>query len=491
MSASARRTLDTDNITLRTVYARGTSNTNIQSTLVLTADGRGGTRWTHPSSLGAYTLNYISTDTRTIGWDLSQNNIFYLTGGQGIGIGSTANAHEANVYAKAYQALYDRNTESTMTVEDSAFFLFSTIYFSTTTQQFYTTMDRTQQTVYWNLNPFRFLTGNVSSPNFTNFTDISYNEIQFNNINSTIRMIGTKDIQFSTISTFQQQSLYVSISTFTSEGYLGISGEVSSLRGLSTTMPYHFRSTFLLNASNAFLRTGFLSTPQNSVFNVSYTGSPIRPGFQCTVISSIGFPYTAGGLRGPNPIQQFSEPDASGNFYTVSIVEDTTFPYNSNGTFSSFTFRLDPFSTFINRNNSTSIVLSYTPTFLFSGYSTSGTNANINTIPFSTFITAGNETLPNTLTDDVLYFTNPPPFQQNFYKGNFNINIEKAILLPRYTCTFTVNHTISRGLGGYSNANPATWPATSYNFTRTGLSSATFTSFTPERNSAYLTIIGS
>lgn len=490
MSASARRTLDTDNITLRTIYARGTSNTNIQSTLVLTADGRGGTRWTHPSSLGAYTLNFVSTDTRTISWDLSQNNVFYLTGGQGIGIGSTPNVHEAKVYAKAYQALYDRNTNTEMTVQDSAFSLYSTIYLSTTTQQFFTTIDRTKQTVFWHLNPFRFLIGNVSSPSFTNIHDVSYNDLQFNNINSTIQFLGTKDIQFSTISTLQQQSVYVSISTFTSEGYLGLSGEVSTLRGLSTTMPYHFRSTFLLNASNSFPRNGFLSSPQTAIFNVTYSGVPIRPGFACTVQSSVGFPFTPAGFRGPNPIQQFQEFDTSGNLYTVSIVEATTFPYTSNVFFSSLTFRMDSFSTIINRNNNTSIVLSYTPTFLFSGYSTSGTNATINPIPFTTFLTAGNEVISNTQTDDAMYFTNPPPFQQNFYKGNLNINIARATVLPRYTCTFTVHHILSNALGGYSNTNPATWPATSYNFTRTGLSSLAMTSFTPARNSAYLTIIG-
>lgn len=48
VSASARRTLDSDNITLRTVFARGTSNTVIPSSFVLTADGRGGTHWSTP-----------------------------------------------------------------------------------------------------------------------------------------------------------------------------------------------------------------------------------------------------------------------------------------------------------------------------------------------------------------------------------------------------------------------------------------------------------
>ena len=48
MSASSRRTLDSDNITLRSVFARGISNSVIPSSFVLTADGRGGTYWSTP-----------------------------------------------------------------------------------------------------------------------------------------------------------------------------------------------------------------------------------------------------------------------------------------------------------------------------------------------------------------------------------------------------------------------------------------------------------
>lgn len=484
MSASARRTLDTDNITLRTVFARGPNNSNIDTTNVLTADGRGGTRWIHPSSLGAFTLNYISTDTHLIQWDLSLNNVFYLTGGKGIGVGSTNNQYEANIYAKAYQALYDRNTESTMTVEDSIFELYSTIYLSTTTQQFYTTMDRTKQTLYWNMNPFRFLVANNSTPTLA---DISYNEVNFDNINSTIRLMGTKDIQLTTISS-PQRAIYVSISTFTSEGYLGLSGEISSLRGMSTTMPYHFRSTFLLNASNSYPRIGNLSTPYVGNFLVSIPGT-VPPSYIVSVPSSIGFPFVGQGLRGANVIEQFQS-TINSNPFTVSISEFNS-PYTGDVYFSTLSFSMAPFSTFINRNNSTSIVLSYTPTYLFTGYSTSGSVGTINPIGFSTFITANDEVIPTTQTDDIVYFTDAPPFRQNFYKANLNISLSKAIVVPRYTCTFTVNHYMPNALAGYSNPTPATWPPTSYNFTRTGISSPVLNAPTPARNSAYITIIGS
>lgn len=51
MSSTARKTLDTDIITLRTIYARGTSNAYIPSSFVLMADGSGGTAWTNTSTI--------------------------------------------------------------------------------------------------------------------------------------------------------------------------------------------------------------------------------------------------------------------------------------------------------------------------------------------------------------------------------------------------------------------------------------------------------
>ncbi len=493
MSASSRRTFDTDNITLRTIFARGSNNTNIQSTLVLTADGRGGTRWTHPSSLGAYTLNYISTDNSLIQWDLSLNNVFYLNTGQGAGMRSSlTNPYQTTIYGKSYQALYDRNTGSTMKVTDNNS-LYSTLNLSTTTQQFYTTLDSTTQTMYWNMNPLKFLVHPaVSSINSTMVYDLSVNPVNFDSQNSSIAFFGVRDLKLSTILE-PQRGVFFSLSTFTSEGYLGMSGEISSLRGMSTTMPYHFRSTFLLNSSNAFVRQAaqqFLSTPYTAVFTVSYAGTPPIVNTTCTIRSSIGFPYTPSGFRGGNAVQSYSE-TIGGNVYTVSIVEDSTRSrYLGDAFVSTLSFSLDAFSTFINRNNSTSIVLSYTPSLVFTGNSTIGTSNN-SLVGFSTFLNCGNEVLFSTISvDDVALFENQVPIQ-NLYKGVLNIEIPKSLVVARYTSTYTVQHYIPSSIGGYSNANPATWPATSYNFTRAGLSSPQVASFTPARNSAFITIIGS
>jgi hypothetical protein len=322
--------------------------------------------------------------------------------------------------------------------------------------------------------------------------DLSVNEVNFDNQNSSIAFYGVRDIKLSTIME-PQRGVFFSISTFTSEGYLGMSGEISSLRGLSTTIPYNFRSTFLLNSSNAFVRQAaqqFLSTPYTGVFTVAYAGTPPITNTTCTIRSSIGFPYTAAGSRGGNVIQSFSETIA-GNPYTVTIIEDAARSFYLGDAFvSTLSFSLDSFSSIINRNNSTSIVLSYTPTLVFSGNSNIGATNN-SLVGFSTFLNCGNEVLFSTISvDDAVILGNLVPYQ-NILKANLNIEIPKSLVVARYTSTYTVHHYLPSSVGGYSNPTPVTWPAASWNFTRAGLSSKQVTSFTPARNSAYITIIGS
>ena len=532
MSASARRTIDTDNITLRTVYARGSNNTNIQSTLALTADGRGGTRWVHPSSLGGYTLNYVSTDVSVIQWDLSLNNVFYLTGGQGIGIQSSpTNSHQSILYAKAYQAIHDINTGSNMTPLDAwnpnrAYStLYSTINVSTTSWMIYPSICSPTQTLYWNTNPIKFLVTSgvssintdyiwnaspfstvastcISSPNYPLVTFLStfynnstfYDEVNIDRVNSTIRFLGVRDIQLSTVLT-PQRAVFFSISTFTSEGYLGLSGEISSLRGLSTTIPYHYRSSILLNANNAFLKQGnlqnYLSTPYSGVWTAAFVGTPSINPSSMILQSSIGFPYTPRGLRGGNIITSSNNVIINGNSYTVNVTENVTNLYSGDAYISTLTFNMSPFSTIINRNVSASITVSYTPSFLLSPNSTIGANATNNfALGFSTFLTyGGSETVPGTTVEDIFYAANQFPAQNALY-GRFLIDIPINYLSNHYTSNYTVNHYFPSSIGGYSNVNPATWPPTNYLYTRPGLSSAQITSFTSRQNMAYITIIG-
>jgi hypothetical protein len=539
MSASARRTFDTDNIMLRTVYARGSNNTNIQSTLALTADGRGGTRWVHPSSLGTYSLNYISTDVSLIQWDLSLNNVFYLTGGQGVGIQSSAtNSHQSIVYAKAYQALHDINTGSNMTPLDAwtpttkYSTVYSTINLSTTSWMIYPTICSPTQTLYWNTNPIKFLVSRgvstintdyivrsrpfstffstcilnnnplntfVSSMYYTpSYTSSIYDEVNIDNVNSTIRFLGVRDLQLTTVLE-PQRAVFFSISTFTSEGYLSLSGETAALRTLSTTMPYHYRSSLLLNASNAFLKQGplfnYLSTPYTGTFTRSYViknGGPPIPTALENITSTIGFPYTSQGLRGTNIIATSNNveiPGGSGKLYDINLTENANV-YTGDAYISSLTFNMASYSTIIDRNNKTSITIDYTPNFLLSPNSTLGATAIANNaFSFSTFLNCADETVPGTVVEDLFYAPNQYPVQNPLY-GRLKIEIPKNYITSHYTCTFTVNHYFPKMIAGYSNQNPNTWPAIAYLYTRAGLSSAQITSYTSKQNVAYITIIG-
>lgn len=99
--ASSRRTFDTDSITLRTVYAKNGTNTNIPALRALTADGSGGTYWRMPSSFGINpSFNQIITDAGTFTADLSYN-IFRLTSGEGIGMAAGL-ANQTYLYAKTF-----------------------------------------------------------------------------------------------------------------------------------------------------------------------------------------------------------------------------------------------------------------------------------------------------------------------------------------------------------------------------------------------------
>jgi len=474
-----------------------------------------------------------------IHWDLSLNNVFYLTGGQGIGIQSSpTNSHQSIVYAKAYQAIHDINSGSNMTPLDAwnparAYStLYSTINVSTTSWMIYPSICSPQQTLYWNTNPIKFLVTSgvssintdyitnarlfstvastcISSPNFPLSTFLStfynnstfYDEVNIDSVNSTIRFLGVRDVQLSTLLT-PQRSVFFSISTFTSEGYLGLSGEISSLRGLSTTMPYHYRSSILLNKSNAFLRNGpildYLSTTYRGTWTTTFTplnGGPPIQATTSTLTSSIGFPYAPGGFRGTNVLSSsnLEIPVGSGRNYRVDLTENNTNVYTGDAYISSFTFNMGPFSTIINRNNSTSITLDYTPNFLLAPNSTIGNGAGVNTnfaIGFSTFLSYGGvETVPGTIVEDLLYTTGQYPVQNPVY-ARLRIDIPKEYVSTHYLSNYSVYHYFPNAIAGYSNSNANVWPPTNYLYNRAGLSSPQIMSYTSRQNVAYITIIG-
>jgi hypothetical protein len=97
-----KKSYDTDEITLRKVYARTSTNTAVPAMTVLTADGTGGTYWAIPSTLGYNpSFNQIATDAGTFTASLPYNT-FTLSQGGGIGFVQGAITNQMYIYSKGF-----------------------------------------------------------------------------------------------------------------------------------------------------------------------------------------------------------------------------------------------------------------------------------------------------------------------------------------------------------------------------------------------------
>ena len=98
----SKRTYDTDEITLRKVYAFSTNNQFVPAMTVLTADGAGGTYWAIPSSLGYNpSFNQIATDAGTFTASAPYNT-FTLSQGGGIGFVQGEGTNQMYIYSKGF-----------------------------------------------------------------------------------------------------------------------------------------------------------------------------------------------------------------------------------------------------------------------------------------------------------------------------------------------------------------------------------------------------
>lgn len=230
--ASSRRTYDTDVITLRTVFAKDVVNSNIPALRVLTADGAGGTYWAIPSSLGQNpAFNEIITSGGTYTADLSYNR-FRLLAGEGIGmVNGAAGSNQTTIYGKAFTNV-DVSGEN-------AFYAFANNTLNpsirvATTGAIQARSDPATNTL--------FIDGPVSNPYIVSTGQYGFYQLKVtqeassitsslqgwtgdfitaNSPSTLLRFIGYNDIHLSTNVT--TNSVFFTISTFTSKGYLDIS----------------------------------------------------------------------------------------------------------------------------------------------------------------------------------------------------------------------------------------------------------------------------
>ncbi len=261
--ASSRRTFDTDSITLRTVYAKNGSNTNIPALRALTADGSGGTYWRIPSSFGTTpSFNQIVTDAGTYTADLSYN-IFRLTSGEGIGMtAGPVGSNQTYIYAKAFGQVDVSGANSLYAYSNG---VLSPSFKIAATGGLQLRSDPLQNTLYID-GP---LTTTISSGYYgfnkirvipTNTALNQANTLFADSPSTQLTLVGVGDVVLSSF--YSTNSVYFAVSSYSASEFLAI----SSIAGSAN-------STIASTLNNLYVLKTDFSTATGSVSTTSYSNA--------------------------------------------------------------------------------------------------------------------------------------------------------------------------------------------------------------------------
>jgi hypothetical protein len=266
--ASARRTFDTDSITLRTVFAKNGQNTNIPALRALTADGSGGTYWTQPSSFGTnYSFNQITTGAGTFTADLSYNTFSFLPG-EGIGMYAGTGLNQIYMYAKAFSQI-DVSGNNSLYAYSNATLTPSFKIATTGGVQLRTNVETntlfldgpltTQiSSGYYGFNKI-FVVPSVSTIQ-TAIPSAEGRYLTANSPSTQLTLAGIGDLQLSSF--YSTNQVFFNLSSFTAQGYQGLSGEI-----------YNLNSNLLSSISSQFVTRLEFSTGVGAVSTISYSNA--------------------------------------------------------------------------------------------------------------------------------------------------------------------------------------------------------------------------
>lgn len=402
----AQVSIDTNSITLRRIQVRDPlANTTIPSSFILISDGGGAAYWSSISTiLPISTFNSVTTDDgNVLNADIGFNTLnVSSTGIQGLF--NTYIDPVARTLMLSNAAIGIQVAESSCTTVASAF---------------------------------------ASAPPLpTNFTFVSGR--------STLKFLGVGDIQLSTVS--DQRAVFVSISSFTSAGYMALSGEVLARK-------QYVNSTFSTNYGYA----SFISSLSTSC------GGP--GGWNWNSFYGSNVPLSTAELY-PN--------------YTTGDVY-----------FSTVTFTMSSFIRYVNPNLTTKMFLEVHPSYMFQR-SLLGSQGNNYTLikPISTFIqytsptTSMTSRLPESHCEMNMTSQQSNTWTSNYFDTPFKLEINTTTVQNNYAIDggsgyYTLYHRI---VGGMAELISDGYCA--YLIGRSGFSNQTLTydNRTPGRNGVYLHI---
>lgn len=229
--SSSRRTYDTDNITLRTVFAKNPGNVNVPALRVLTADGTGSCYWAIPSSLGQNpSFNEIITSAGTYTADLSYNK-FRLLAGENIGmVNGAPGSNQTTLFGKAFSqidisgdntvyAFWENQLHSAFKIAGEGGIQVSA---DPTTQTIFINGPSGVINVSTGIYGFNQVKVTPTTSTITsNILNYGGDFITATSPSSLLRFLGYNDIILSTNVT--RDAVFFTISTFTSQDYLAIS----------------------------------------------------------------------------------------------------------------------------------------------------------------------------------------------------------------------------------------------------------------------------
>jgi hypothetical protein len=445
--SSSRRTVDTEMLTMRQVYAYNSNNSVVPAQRVLTADGRGGTFWQIPSSIGALpSFNRIVADGLPIVADASYNTL-YLSTAEGLGSVRNSTTKEVRLFSKCFSR-FDvsggnilvgySNSQVTPTVKFAGLGgvlisgdpLTNTLFFQTANP-----IISTGFYAYHKIN----VVSNASTVSAEAVVNTNSNTLTATSPSTVLTTIGVGDILLTTNVT--SNAYFIGISTFTSRGYLDISGVTygtfSSVMSTVSTLFYDNKevgqatSSIMDSMSNMSIgiRQQFNYDEQNVMLNYL---QKVDFGLASTLMNANTATLT-------NQVQTLNR----GLYSTISFFSTMNinlFGCNLGGvidaeqnfTYSSVSFRMDSFSTLAQRGNAGAVV-NYKPSFLFA------TNTAISRVFFiSTMIYAGTTLMPSSIY--VRPFMAPSSNSSNLYNDSLEFWVPHTDLERSYTSTYTFYH---------------------------------------------------
>jgi hypothetical protein len=451
MSAS-RRTYDTEMLTVRQVYAYNSNNTPIPALRTLTADGAGGTFWAIPSSLGGFpAFNTIVADGLPIPADLSFNRI-HFSSAEGLGMVRNSTTKEIRYFSKCFSRFdvsggntlvgYSNNQViptvkftglggihiSTDPLTNTMFFQGSYTSISTGIYSFY------QTRVFSNVP--------LQTPNA--LTQLNSTILTATSPSSIVQFMGLGDMIFSTTNT--SNAVYLRISTFTSRGYLDISGVAygtfSSCLSTMSTLMYDIRKTGQATSSimdslsnvSIGIRQQFNYDEQNLLLNYQTKADfAVFSSFQLGINATDSSALSTVNRALWSTLTFVSSIGHSSNATTHAGVLGGS----CNLFFSSVGFRLDYMSSLLRRANSGALINIY-PSYSFN---TLDAGAVGRIFYVSSMLNASNSWISSTT------FVRPwmpaNTGASNLYTDSIQFILSRTEIEASYTSSFTLTHNIT------------------------------------------------